>query len=395
MNTKRAFELALTALFFLLLTSCSLQGSQGNFKCTTQSGNDLKIENELFEYSPDVGGKVSVEYELADLSPNTLYDAVFEFDSSQNSDLVSVNTAPEYDINGEATRSVMSNGVIHHLILTDDDGKSALTVNIGNDESRFFGTVKLKSISVCRALESKGLKVLGDESQAITFAFLSDDYGESAAIQKNAQIYLEACGRLKQALNEFMQCDIGETVFVFTESIDHTGLSGELIYINNSDIEKLFCQELADNPTLDSTISVLCHEMSHRCDFGDSFDEKYKYCFDKEFFTVLRQMYALSSCGYELDRDYLPNNGNLAKGIYDYREFLRKYLEAVGVFDEADNWEYARQYLLQNKETDEALSNAQKCEMLFEQASALCQKDIKSAFSQTELNTIFTHFENK
>lgn len=364
-------------------------------RCTTQSGDELKIENELFEYTPDVGGKTEVKYELTDLEKNTLYDAVFEFDLPESSDLISVNTDPKLDINGKATQSVMSNGVIHHLFLTNNDGKSALTVSVGDDDNRFFGAVKLNKISVCKAFQSKGLKVQKDESSAITFVFSADDYTKSAAIQKNAQAYLEACGRLKQGLSDFTQSDGGETVFVFTESIDHTGLSGELIYINNADAEKLFGEEISDSPTIDSSISVFCHEMSHRYDFGESFDELYKYCFDKEFFTLLRQMYALLSCGYEINRDYLEADGNLEKGIYDYREFLRKYLDSVGAFDKADNWDFVKQYLLRNKETDESLTETQKCEMLFEQTSALCERDIKAELSKAELNTIFTHLENK
>lgn len=89
--------------------------------------------------------------------------------------------------------------------------------------------------------------------------------------------------KFKRYLCEFSGVDDVTYIFVFNENISHSGLSGQIIYINHSEIEDLFSQNIEDTTTINNFISLLCHEMSHRFDFDTDFKSTFEYCFDKEF----------------------------------------------------------------------------------------------------------------
>lgn len=407
---RRFFEIfipviimSFTAVF--LFSSCSSHDSAGLVSCNSQNTEELKIEDNNFEFSPKNGGKTVLDYSVSGIEADKLYDIEFEFtilnDSHfQNDDdiAISVNTKENFDINGKYTYSVPEKHdntyIIHHIFAADKNGETGFTVSVGTEKNLFYGIIRLKSMKIYDAEECDAIKVLCDKNQEIKFVFNKNDFNDLNAVKLNAQAYLNECVNLKRYLCEFSGVDDVTYIFVFNENISHSGLSGQIIYINHSKIEDLFSQNIEDTATINNFISLLCHEMSHRFDFDTDFKNTFEYCFDKEFFTVLRQIYALSSCGYKISYDYLGDKEYLSNNIYNYQDFLKEYLLSVDVLNQPQNWKFISNVIKNHSSINKHITDYKKVEMLISETSNEARYNIIDKFGKKKYECVLNHFAN-
>lgn len=395
--------LIITAL--IVCSSCSTEVNAGTVSCNSVSSEKLKIQYDKFNFCTKKEDKTTVEYTIADMVPNKLYDIEVNFSmtdesyfNKQDSIDICINADKTYNLNGERTHSVVEkindySFKLHHVFLSDKNGEYAFKVSVGSDENLFCGEIKLEFLNICLAELSDGLKVIADNAEGVTFIFNDKDYNDMESIKMNAETYLEKCANLKRNLINFADADNREIVFVFNEHIPSTGLSGQLIYINYSELEKLFSEEITNSPTIESFISVLCHEMSHTFDYDCDFQNIYEYCFDKEFFTILRQFYALTQEGYLIDYDYLGVESYLSNNIYNYQDFLKVYLKSVDVLAKQDNWLIVKEFIVEHQRFNNSLNDIDKVNMLVSETSKKCGYDIVTKIGDKQYKTIISHFE--
>lgn len=403
----KLYKLSLIFIFTAMILCCSCSGekTEGIVSCKSVAGDELKINENQFEFCPVNASKTDVEYVVTGVTPNNLYDVDMEFSMNKDSRFsqaddigISVNTDKKYNMNGDYTRSVVEKTGkysfrLHHVFLADEKGEYAFKISVGNDDNLFQGEIKLDALKVYSAKKSEGLKVLSDD-EGVSFVFNKSDYDDSDPIKANAENYLEKCVDLKKNLIEFSGVDNRDVVFVFNENIPCTGLSGQLIYINNSEAGKLFAEEISDSPDIESFISVLCHEMSHRFDYDSDYENIYEYCFDKEFFTVLRQVYALDKEGYISEYDYLGDKSFLEKNIYNYQDFLKEYLKSVEVLKNQENWQFIKDFISEHHKFNDSLNNMDKVTMMIGETSEKCGCDIAEKIGDKKYDTIVSHFES-
>ena len=170
--------MSFTAVF--LFSSCSSHDSAGLVSCNSQNTEELKIEDNNFEFSPKNGGKTVLDYSVSGIEADKLYDIEFEFtilnDSHfQNDDdiAITVNTKENFDINGKYTYSVPEKHdntyIIHHIFAADKNGETGFTVSVGTEKNLFYGIIRLKSMKIYDAEECDAIKVLCDKNQEIKF----------------------------------------------------------------------------------------------------------------------------------------------------------------------------------------------------------------------------------
>ena len=132
--------MSFTAVF--LFSSCSSHDSACLVSCNSQNTEELKIEDNNFEFSPKNGGKTVLDYSVSGIEADKLYAIEFEFtilnDSHfQNDDdiAITVNTKENFDINGKYTYCVPEKHdntyIIHHIFAADKTGETGFTVSVG------------------------------------------------------------------------------------------------------------------------------------------------------------------------------------------------------------------------------------------------------------------------
>ena len=134
--------------------------------------------------------------------------------------------------------------------------------------------------------------------------------------------------------------------------------------------------------------------MSHRFDFDTDFKSTFEYCFDKEFFTVLRQIYALSSCGYKISYDYLGDKEYLSNNIYNYQDFLKEYLLSVDVLNQPQNWKFISNVIKNHSSINKHITDYKKVEMLISETSNEARYNIIDKFGKKKYECVLNHFAN-
>lgn len=357
----------------------------------TESGDNIVI-------SSGENQSICLDYTVSGGNPNELCSVKLRFKAEgENENLLSVNTEERFDINGSRTTSIVKSngnyGEITHILKLNSNGESGFSVSL-NTKSDYFGKIELEPLKILNISEDNDLDVIESKDKSVSFIAYKSDFSESAVTYEKCSELTEQLANMRASLEKFTGDNENKNVqYVFTENVSHTGLSGELIYIDNAQMFSLF-ENTEDKNAInkESLISVLCHEMSHKFDEFDSQGNSSEYCFDKEFFAILKEMYALYDCGFDIDEDFLGSTNYLAKGIYNYQDFLNRFLSALDVFESPKNWSFVSKVITDLRSINDEMSEGEKMMGFIEHTSDVSGIDISRLLGESEWQTVCEHF---
>ena len=355
----------------------------------------------------DVYTTASLAYRIEDGEPFSLYvisvtadvtDAVSQ--DSKNIE-ISINVTGENDVNGRFTSSIpvsSKNGVktIKRVVKLDKLGQASIAVNVGTSNNKIKGKLEITCPSAILLSNDTDYLTVTNEEQNIQFIFYRKDIYETTSINnEDLECLIEKLAQLRRSIKDLVggyEPYNGVTQYVFTENIPYTALAGDPIYINKSELENLFYNlEQANMSTAvhkKDLLRILCHELSHTFD-----NHLIASCvFDREFFAIMKELYAFNINGYELQDDFISRSPALSSGIYSYESFLGALLEHMNLLED-NNWSYIKETLLSLKENESGLSNAEKFQRFIGVLSDKSGVNLREKFSESEWQTLVNHFE--
>ncbi|HOV27759.1 MAG TPA: hypothetical protein PK566_15550 [Pseudobacteroides sp.] len=116
------------------------------------------------------------------------------------------------------------------------------------------------------------------------------------------------------------------------------------------------------------------------------------YNFDKEFFAILKEIYALTMAGYSLDDEFLTVKPSLDSGIYNYEVFLDSILKRLELPQNKKNWQSIKETMHSINNVDLEYSEMEAFEAFIEILSEKSGVDLKSSFSDKAWKTLCNQY---
>jgi hypothetical protein len=366
-----------------------------------QSTNELTFKHysDLLEIESFSNADIQLAYRIACGEPNTLYVVSFETNMNriENTDRfsLSINTSKEFDPNGEETLSVpikMNNDTmkVKRIVKLDNSGESLFYLNM----KALKGKISLTSPKITLLSDDSDFVVFSSKENDIEMVFFYDDVADMKSI--DIQDLTNDLSILRKSIKEFVgyiEPYNGITQFIFTENIAYTALAGNPIYVNRAELaEVFFDNKNHDVVKKENTLAILCHEMSHTFDFIDQHNTNVNYLFDKEFFAILKLLFAFYINGYPIDYDFLSNDPPLNSRIFNHECFLRHLAEDLSLLEKPDNWEYIQNVLHKMRSINSEYSKYEMLNAFIEALINECGINIYQNFNEIEWETVLNHY---
>ena len=289
------------------------------------------------------------------------------------------------------------NIILKRVLMLNDIGELNCLLKIGNSDD-VSGKYNLLAVEVNPIEEDLEYCIYESENSSIRAVFCKSDISETGVSEKHIQENIEMLSSLRKSLKSFVyeqEPFNGVSTYICTEEMQMTGLAGNPIYINREDVPYLLNTISTDyNKPLrkDYFITVFCHEMSHTFDGINSEKIKSNYNFDKEFFAILKEIYALTMAGYSLDDEFLTVKPSLDSGIYNYEVFLDSILKRLELPQNKKNWQSIKETMHSINNVDLEYSEMEAFEAFIEILSEKSGVDLKSSFSDKAWKTLCNQY---
>ncbi len=383
-----------------------LDSSNASYSITQENSLQIKIPSyQSLSASYSISGgepyalcSISVSADTSLLSSSDLLDSRFFLQTEQTHDINSKTVV------SESSPSESGLHTAKRLIRLDENGKAEFSIKFGDKNVQAQGTLTISAPICISAENDPDYKIYRSSEKNIRFVFYSSDVEKHALSDSAAQEMAERMALFSDCFclltgheNVFGEC----LDFVFTENIPYTALAGNPIYINRAELPYMITameKEYSDSDhILEKTdcTAILCHELSHVYDTVVFPNTQAEYCFDKEFFAALKQIFVLKKCGYKISDNFMSNAPVLSSGIYNYEVFIKRLIDAAEQ-DGADSWSVMSQTL---KKLSLPISPAQsvfeRYNLFMDTLEEQSPSGIKKSFSQAELDILDKHFSNK
>ena len=375
------------------------------------SGFSRKTQDDRILLSSESYASTVLSYQVAGGAPRQFFavdvkatDENLSFrDPKQTS--VSIKVSQNYDQNGSQTSSVLPDASgkqalhLQRVVKLDSRGCSAFSLQIGSSDNLAKGSLAVAAPTGQYLIDDSDYVFRASKDKTVEFVFYKKDVS-SAADAKIVDYLLERLSRLRKSLKSLCSGHSpygGVTQFIFTENIPYTALAGNPIYVDHAELAALLSRAKAEAAShdihQDDTLCVLCHEMSHTFDFRGSTSQVAGYVFDREFFAILKEVYAFQDNGYTINKNFFGDVPPLSSGIYSYDGFLSSLLKKL-YLQRTNNWDCIKEVLSSLRAGDQRLSDAEKFVLFIKTLSRKEGADISTQFTQTELKTLTTHFSD-
>lgn len=308
----------------------------------------------------------------------------------------------ELDINGRwIGEKIISNDTntiaVKRVVKLNNEGKLNINLQIGNSQNNATGRWEVSLMEVVPIGDDNDYAVYTSDNQSVEAVFMRDsiaDFTQHEQIQKNIELLCVIRDSIKAFVGGKEPYE-GTTTYICTELVPYSGLAGNPIYINYGDVDKLLGSLYIEKVTRElkktDFISVFCHEMSHTFDGINSTNIDAPYNFEKEFFALLKQVYALNDVGFSLDPEYIGAKPSLDTGIYSYEVFLSEIMQFLDLPENDENWQHI-------KSTMYEFDLAKDCGVLeafstfIDNLSNKSGVDLKNCFGDKAWETLYKRF---
>ncbi len=326
----------------LLVTGCSWKEENVSFPNSENKQHEISTEN-MTSIVWDDSKECVIPVEVCG-EKNLFYVVEFDLynDSTQNNVSVKITPDKDTDFNAEqikATEVAPRERIrIQQVIKTDNNGNANVEIKMKAPAVLKEGQVYISDVLITPIDEHMEYVLLQSDNGKVICVFLKEDIEKyEMSIQKLEDILEELSvlrDKLQYISGDYQPFD-DVSRFVFTESMNFSGLAGNPIYINREDLDILLSEccnaKKEDTLTRNSLMFLLCHEMSHTFDFSDETNNECGYTFDREFFANIKAIYALKECGYSLEENFFVTSPGLKDGVYNQQDFSAHFTEILCV----------------------------------------------------------------
>lgn len=370
-----------------------------------------KDQNNVINLNSERYGDASLNYQITGGVSNQFFvvDIRVAIDnlSFQNSKQLSVSIKADqnYDQNGAQASSVLLDAGsgqslrLQRIVKLDSRGRSAFSLVVGSDDNLAKGSLTVINPTGKYLVDDSDYVIRFSKDKTVEFVFSKKDI-HGTTNDKCVNYLLEKLSKLRKSLVSL--CDGydpygGVTQFIFTENIPYTALAGDPIYVDHAELAELLLQTKTAMASRtihqDDTLCVLCHEMSHTFDFSGSGNQVAGYVFDREFFAILKEVYAFQDNGYTISSDFFGAVPPLSSGIYSYDGFLQGLLTKLCLRQPAD-WIHMKKALTALRSSDPKATDAEKFAAFVKKLSKESGVSVSARFTQVEWKTILGHFSH-